>query len=179
MHDPMPPGVQTDKKPRLLCVDDNVRFLEPFASLLQLCGYAVVTSDDPCAALPLALATDLDLAIVDYDMPHMNGIELAAELRRIKPGLPIVLFSGNPDLPQQDLDTVDEYILKGGSVQMLLGRLEALITKHRHGSRSAHSGSVASEAGISTEADGGYTGALPAPLPGRQMFSAAAAQSGD
>jgi CheY-like chemotaxis protein len=52
MHDPMPLGEQTDKKPRLLCVDDNVRFLEPFASLLQLCGYAVVTSDDPCAALP-------------------------------------------------------------------------------------------------------------------------------
>ncbi len=179
MHNAMPMGEPKKDKPRLLCVDDNARFLEPFASLLQLCGYAVLTSDDPRAALPLASSTELDLAIVDYDMPHMNGIELATALRRIKPGLPIVLFSGNSDLPPQDLSTVDEHILKGGSVHLLLNRLEALVTKHRQVSGSARSRSVALEAGAGTGPDGNSTGMLPAPLPDRQMFSAAAAQSGD
>ncbi len=178
MHNSIPKGA-SGEKPRILCVDDNGRFLEPFATLLQLCGYAVVTSDDPRAALPLALGTAFDLAIVDYDMPHLNGVELATELHRINPALPIVLFSGNPDLPQHDLNTVDEYILKGGSVPMLLRRLEALLTKRRHGIGTAHLETVASQPGAATGAEDSRAATLPVPLSDRQARSAAATQSGD
>lgn len=179
MHNSIPTGELAESKPRILCVDDNARFLEPFASFLQLCGYAVVTSDDPRAALPLALSMDLDLAIVDYDMPQMNGVELAIELRRIKPGLPIVLFSGNPDLPQHDLSTVDEYILKGGSVQTLLRRLEDVLIRRQHGFRGEHCETGASEACVGRKAQGAYSSAPAALLPDRQARSAAATQSGD
>ncbi len=81
---------------RLLVVDDEQpvrRFCE--RALGQL-GYAVKTEERPQAALD-AIKIDpdaFDLVIADYQMPDINGLTLARRIRKIRPNLPVVLFTG-------------------------------------------------------------------------------------
>jgi two-component system cell cycle sensor histidine kinase/response regulator CckA len=115
-------------------VDDDPRFLMLFTTALEATGYSVVGTNDPRTALQLATGAAFDLAIVDYDMPHMNGAELACRLKKHKCDLPIILFSGNLSLPADALSAVDDHVFKGGSLELLLQTLNANIHSpiHRH-----------------------------------------------
>jgi CheY-like chemotaxis protein len=48
----------------------------------------------PDALLLLRTGTDASLVLADYTMPRMNGVELAANIAELLPGLPIVLMTG-------------------------------------------------------------------------------------
>ena len=64
--------------------------------LLEHLGYRVVGLSDPLAALDLfrRQPRSFDLLITDQTMPHLAGIELAREVLRIRPGLPVILCTG-------------------------------------------------------------------------------------
>jgi CheY-like chemotaxis protein len=59
-------------------------------------GYQVTSRPSSLDALELVRANPdrFDLVITDQTMPQMSGAELARELLRIRPGLPIILCSG-------------------------------------------------------------------------------------
>ena len=63
--------------------------------ILNACGYQVQTCEDPRDALSLLKqnSEQIDLVITDLQMPCLDGIELAAELRKINAALPVVLTS--------------------------------------------------------------------------------------
>jgi CheY-like chemotaxis protein len=46
-------------------------------------------------AIALAKASDIDLTLLDFNMPGRNGLALAAELRALSPDMPIALISAN------------------------------------------------------------------------------------
>src|SRR5215472_14882023 len=102
-----------EKQARLLCVDDDLSFLLGFTAVLQAAGYSIVATNDPCQAFELATNSAFDLIIVDYEMPHVNGGELASKLRQHKRDLPVILFSGSDSVPPQIIDEVDEHLVKG------------------------------------------------------------------
>ena len=81
---------------KILLVDDEQDFAEANRRVLVKMGYDVVAETSVADALELfRLGADLfDLAILDMFMPDMNGLELAEELHRIKPGMPIIISSG-------------------------------------------------------------------------------------
>lgn len=67
----------------VLAVDDDPAVLDCYARLLRRCGYRVLTEGDPRQVL--ADGCDLaavDLIVLDYRMPGMDGLALLAELRR-------------------------------------------------------------------------------------------------
>jgi len=85
---------------RILCVDDDSMGLEFLGQILAAEGYAVVLSNRPVAALRTNL-TRIDLAIVDFDMPGLNGRELLLLLRGLRATFPIILLSASAhSLPQ-------------------------------------------------------------------------------
>jgi CheY-like chemotaxis protein len=94
--------------------------------VLEKAGFSVVGCHDPCAALRICRKTMPDLALIDYDMPKMNGGELARSLRDHNCVLPIVLFSGNPSVPSEALICVDRHLCKGCGVELLMETLHAL-----------------------------------------------------
>ena len=132
MHRSPTNPVPARNKARLLCVDDNPRFLELFAAVLEAAGYSVVATLDPRNALELALSAGFDLAIVDYDMPYMNGKELACKIKQHKCQMPIILLSGNPSLPADVVSFVDGYVAKGEGVEILLQTLSAMVQRPMH-----------------------------------------------
>jgi type IV pilus assembly protein PilB len=80
----------------VLVVDDNDDYRKVVAYLLRAAGYAVREARDGLEALRSALDGALDLAIVDFDMPGLNGYELIQELRRQDETrkLPIIMLTG-------------------------------------------------------------------------------------
>ena len=66
----------------LLCIDDNEDVLECEKSFLESFGYCVLTAASGGKGLELASRHSVDVVILDYYMPEMNGQEVAIEMRR-------------------------------------------------------------------------------------------------
>ena len=62
---------------RVLCVDDNPLTIHLLSLVLQQQWYDVLTSLDPITAITVLKQGAVDLALLDYEMPQMNGGELA------------------------------------------------------------------------------------------------------
>ncbi|MGE9296798.1 MAG: response regulator [Puniceicoccales bacterium] len=84
---------------RILFVDDEPLLAEATTMLLQETGYEVVSFADPTEALAhyRTHVGEYDLAICDYSMPRMNGLDLIREIHAESAGLPAILITGNLD----------------------------------------------------------------------------------
>jgi CheY-like chemotaxis protein len=74
--------VGIDPAPRILLVDNDKDHLELFTMILENEGYSVDAYADPDTALSKFRPNYYDLALLDYLMPHLNGLELYRELGR-------------------------------------------------------------------------------------------------
>jgi len=104
----------------VLCIDDNEDMLECERAFLESFGYTVLTAPSGGKALELASVHSVDVIVVDYFMPEMNGQEVAIEMRRLRPQAPIILLSGAMDIPEQALKSVDAFIAKDQLASHLL-----------------------------------------------------------
>lgn len=89
---------------RILFVDDDSAILEMSEQLLELMGYQVTLASSGQEAMDLIhnRCDSFDMVITDMTMPGMNGIELAQEIKKICPDLPIILCSGYTDVVEED-----------------------------------------------------------------------------
>jgi CheY-like chemotaxis protein len=117
---------------KVLLVDDEWRQLEVRACVLSMVGFPVLTARGPFEALSLANRfKELDVAVVDYEMPFMNGATLAERLKSKLPKLNVVLYSAAVTIPSGDLQRVDSVISKCEGVSALLCHLWALSAELR------------------------------------------------
>ena len=81
---------------RILVVDDESPIINLNKSILERLGYTVTVTTDSEEALEKisAHSDDFDLVITDQTMPNLCGVELAQQILRIKPDMPIILCSG-------------------------------------------------------------------------------------
>ena len=92
-----PQGI--DGRPVVLLVDDDSAVREITAGMLDELGYAVVEAGSGGAALEiLQQRPDVDLMLLDFAMPGMNGAEVAREAITRRPHLPIVFVTGYADV---------------------------------------------------------------------------------
>ena len=82
---------------RVLVADDNRQFADLLRAILEDAGYDVVIAYSGIAAVTAAQADDLDVAILDVLLPGVSGDAIAERLRRVRPGLPILLMTGAGD----------------------------------------------------------------------------------
>lgn len=83
----------------VLLVDDDPFLLDSLHRLLQIADHNVVAAQGPAQARQHMQSHYFDVAVVDYQMPAENGLEILADLRTIQPGCMRVLMSGTLDLP--------------------------------------------------------------------------------
>ncbi len=117
----------------VLCIDDNQTVLECEKAFLESFGYTVLTAPSGGKALELASIYSVDVVIVDYFMPEMNGPEVAIEMRRLRPQVPIIMLSAAVDIPEQALNLVDAFVAKDRLASQLLPAIAQL---HGRGSIS-------------------------------------------
>jgi CheY-like chemotaxis protein len=104
----------------LLCIDDNEDVLECEKEFLESFGYTVLTALSGGKGLELASIHSVDVVIVDYFMPEMDGQDVAIEMRRLMPQAPIIMLSGAVEVPKQVLQCVDAFIAKDRLASQLL-----------------------------------------------------------
>jgi CheY-like chemotaxis protein len=108
------------RKPRILCVDDEIEGTRIRGEILVEQGYSVVLHHSPSAALRCGLSR-FDLAIVDFRMPELNGRELLLRMRALGARFPVVLLTGAIDaLSHEDRILFARCIDKSRSIQHLL-----------------------------------------------------------
>lgn len=120
---------------RVLLVDDEDLVLDTMRMALASLGIdaAATTNADEALALFRGAPQAFDLAILDQTMPRMSGLELAGELARLRPGLPILLATGySRAVDEQSLRQagVSEVVMKPMSLKDLAAAVQrALISR--------------------------------------------------
>jgi CheY-like chemotaxis protein len=87
------------EKPKILLVDDDRLTTEIRAEILRLRGFAVDVASSATEALINASITPFDAFILDYDMPDLDGLDLAVQLRYNGYVAPIIMLSGRLEVP--------------------------------------------------------------------------------
>jgi CheY-like chemotaxis protein len=114
----MPP--QPSRKQSILCVDDEIIGTTMRGEILKEHGYSVVLYHCPLAVLHCDLSI-FDLAILDFQMPGLNGRELLLRMRALGARFPIVLLTGCPDaLSYEDRRVFSRCLDKDMPIQHLL-----------------------------------------------------------
>jgi len=82
----------------VLLVDDERDFADLLAERLQARGFQVKTAYDGEDALRLAAELELDVAVLDVNLPGIDGLSLLRELKKLKPQVEALMLTGQNDL---------------------------------------------------------------------------------
>ncbi len=116
---------------RLLVVEDEPDLLESLAQSFREDGYAVDVAQDGREGLHKCKAWDYDVIILDWMLPKLNGIDLLAQLRKVK-STPVLLLTARDTVSDRvlGLDSgADDYLVKPFSLAELLARVRSLIRR--------------------------------------------------
>ena len=86
----------TDLPHRVLIVDDEKSVCDTLLAVFTKSGYEARTAISAESAIEIVAQWEPHLAILDVDLPRMNGIDLAVALKRGHPSCRVLLFSGHP-----------------------------------------------------------------------------------
>ena len=78
----------------LLVVDDEPKLRKTLEMIIHGAGYQTTAASDAFTTLQALADADFDLAILDWQLPDMDGVMLLKEIRRLYPKLPIVIMTG-------------------------------------------------------------------------------------
>src|SRR5260370_26516255 len=115
------------QKAIILCIDDDGALLEARKELLEISDYEVLTAQSGEQGLALFVSHPIDAVVLDYKMPGMNGDQVARQMRRVKPDVPIFMLSGYSELPLNELGCVDAFLSKGELWSTLVSTLDRLL----------------------------------------------------
>lgn len=115
----------------VLCIDDDPAILSYERALLERSGYSVTTAASAQEGLRLVTTRNFDTVLLDYEMPGMNGCDVALEIKRVRPELVIILLSGS-GVPIYASTLVDAFILKLEASRQLLPTIAALCSGVRY-----------------------------------------------
>ena len=89
---------------RILFVDDELALVDTGRQILESLGYEVVARTSSIEALGVfqVQPDKFDLIITDMTMPNMTGVDLAKEVMRIRPGIPVILCTGFSEAITED-----------------------------------------------------------------------------
>lgn len=120
---------------RILVVEDDVNVARFLRQSLEEEGHVVDTAADGEEGGGLAGTNSYDLILLDVQLPRMDGLQLAAELRRAGLQCPILMLTSRDstqDVVRGLNAGADDYLTKPFALEELLARVNA-ITRRQHG----------------------------------------------
>jgi DNA-binding NtrC family response regulator len=114
-------------KPKILLVDDEERFRKTTAKLLKVNGLDIFTAGSGREAIQEVSAKSYDVIILDVRMPEMSGTEALKEIKKLKPGVEVIMLTGHASV-----DTAFEilklgaydYLFKPCSIEDLMDKID-------------------------------------------------------
>ena len=125
-----------DRKAKILVADDEKEIRQVLGMILAEEGYEVVIAGDGQEAARLA-SGDIDLYILDVNMPQMSGFAAGMEIRKsyYAPIMFLTAYSGEADKKMEFEAGADDYLVKPFSNGELLLRVKALLRRSREYAR--------------------------------------------
>lgn len=121
---------------KVLIVEDDVALREALGSLLRESAYDVVSCPSAPTALQ-ALAKDVfHVAVIDWMLPGMSGLELVKHVQQMPKPPPILMVTGREALSDRvaGLDAgADDYLIKPFKMPELEARVRALVRRGKRG----------------------------------------------
>jgi DNA-binding response OmpR family regulator len=108
-------------------------------ALLERSGYSVITAASAQRGLRFVTMYQFDAVLLDYKLPDMNGCDVAFEIKRIRPKLPVILLSGS-EVPTYAKVLVDAFIFKLETSRKLLPRITELCSRPPEGPQEKQEG---------------------------------------
>jgi len=106
---------------RILIVDDDQMGTEIRAAVLRFHGFSVETVNSGQEALSKTVQSNFDVIILDFDMPGMNGLQVAESLREQRCRSIIVMLSGRLEVPEgPGAQFLTKFFSKGDTQENLL-----------------------------------------------------------
>lgn len=116
-----------NKPPLILVVDDDRAYLRIRKAMLEREGYHVIGASTAGEAIQVLRENAVCLTISDHMLTGTNGTRLAVRLKEIKPGVPIIIYSGTrPD----SLKSVDAFMEKGESPAKFLSLVADILERY-------------------------------------------------
>jgi CheY-like chemotaxis protein len=112
----------------ILCIDDDVVGSTLRQALLQRAGYRVLIAASGTQGLEMAKRHRVDLVLVDFALPDLNGFSVAALLRGIHSTKRVVMLSGNESKAPVNFRELDGFISKKTRVDRFL----TSVARHLH-----------------------------------------------
>ena len=114
-------------KPVILCIDDDKAQLQLRSRILENDGFLVLSATNGTEAIHILRETPVSLIISDHMLRGTTGTQLAAELKKVKSDVPVVLFSGRTP---ESLQNVDCFIAKSEPVPTFLAIIRDLVNRY-------------------------------------------------
>lgn len=125
---------------RVLLVDDEEELVTTLVERLELRGHAAVgilTGEDAIARVK---QQRFDVAVLDLKMPGEDGVEIMQRLKRICPGLPVILLTGHMSEGASERGMqagADDYLIKPVDIENLVVKLHEAVAAARARTREA------------------------------------------
>ncbi|MCG6905958.1 MAG: response regulator [Desulfobacteraceae bacterium] len=123
------------RKPKILLVDDEERFLSTTQKVLRRKGYDVLTAGSGAEALATIDRNPVDVAIVDVKMPGMDGIATLKEIKRRHPLVEVIMLTGHGTFEsavEGMKSGATDYLTKPSEIDELLEKVAEAFERRRH-----------------------------------------------
>ncbi len=121
------PSETTSRAITILVVDDDAQIRHMFTKLLTENGYCVMPAGTAKEATELTRVNPPDIALLDYELPDLSGIELISQLREISPSILCLIITGYGTI-ERAVEAMQsgawDFIPKPITSSMLLEKLE-------------------------------------------------------
>jgi DNA-binding response OmpR family regulator len=108
----------------LLCIHRDPSQLAP----LREHGYDLLTAATGSEGLRLLRSQPVDAIVLEHDLGMLDGAVVAAEIKKIKPELPIVMLADDLELPDGALKSVDALVTKSDGAHFLWATVHFVLT---------------------------------------------------
>jgi len=87
--------METENKIKILLVDDEIKFLKAISDRLSIKGFEVTTADNGEGAIQAAKQGGFDVAVIDLQMPGMDGTQVLKILKQTHKFIEIIMLTGH------------------------------------------------------------------------------------
>jgi PAS domain S-box-containing protein len=115
--------------PLILAVDDENSELYFRKLILEHAGYTVLSATGVDEALRFFRSNPVDIVVTDHLLGRQVGTEMAREMKRTKPAVPVILLSGTSSIPEPLAD-VNAFLSKNEGPEQLLELVKRLLSNH-------------------------------------------------
>lgn len=126
---------------RVLVVEDDSAIRRGVRDALEFSGYGVLEAADGKEGLEVAGSAEIDIVLLDIYMPKRDGLSVLAELRRVRPALPVIFLTAKGEAEDRVRGLrlgADDYIVKPFNAGELLARVEAVLRRSAERPRPVH-----------------------------------------